>query len=557
MANLIACAPAKPYISAAMRRLTLPSLLCVPLLSIACADDPQSATADDGGETGTTTGGDDDPVADTGGTGAAGEESTGTEPEFVPIPARGITITKIEVNQGVEVPVYANGAWVDGSARNAELVKGRNTFFRAYWELEEGFEPRNIEAKLTLFLPDGTTEVATQVLPVEGPSIETDLDTTFSKLAPGELVLPGLKFQLELFETDFGYEDTPEPAQTAFPAEPSYVGIEPAEMTLRVMLVPVQHDLGPDCPDVPVIDDQSLAVFEDELYMQNPVERVEVMVRDTYTYTDSLNSFGSLLGALANLRDADGADPGTYYYGVVRPCDGGPDGVGGQAIDIPGFPTKGNGWSRTAVGRWYGGVGSTVNTFVHEIGHTQGRRHVYCSGEEGGADPSYPYDGGTIGVWGFGVLDYTLHKPTTAKDYMTYCGNTWVSDWGWHNVYPYIEEITSWDAEGGAVDPSRTRQLLVGLVDPAAGTEHWFTTTGSATGRAPAVDRFEIATDAGVTELPATYGSMGESDAYNVVVELPETVELRAAERITRIQGTTRTDLAAVRMGPSTLTLKP
>jgi hypothetical protein len=223
---------------------------------------------------------------------------------------------------------------------------------------------------------------------------------------------------------------------------------------------------------------------------------------------------------------------------VVRPCDGGPDGVGGQAISIPGFPTQTNGWARTAVGRWYSSLSSTANTFVHEVGHTQGRAHIYCSGEEGGTDPSYPYEGGDIGTWGFGVLDFSLHTPTNGKDYMTYCGNTWVSDWGWSKVVPYIREITTWSF-ADAVNPETTgSRILVGLFDEQSGEEHWFVTEGTVEGRAanPA-DTFEfVSADGMARRLPSTLQSMGDG-GYNVAVPLPDDLVFDSALAVTRWHG--------------------
>jgi hypothetical protein len=472
----------------------------------------------------------DDPTVDT-----TGEPV----PEFVPYPARGITLTEVTANQGVSVPIVGpTGQWVDGSGRNAELVADRNTLIRGLWELEPGYEPREIEAVLTLSYPDGTEEIAKKRILVEGPSELTNLDTNVYFWVPGELIAPQVKFQIELFETEVGYEDLPEPSITAYPSSPGYIGIENTPMELQVVLVPVKHDLGDDCPDAPEITEEAAAYLADALFEQNPVQFVDVTVRDVFVYDQSMRSFGGLLGTLATLRETDGAPPEAYYYGLVRPCDGGPDGVGGQAISIPSFPSKDNAWTRTSVGRWYGSLSSTASTFVHEVGHTQGRRHIACNGTERGTDPSYPYEGGTIGVWGFGVLRGTLHTPTHAKDYMTYCGNTWVSDWGWRAVVPFIKEITSWSYEGSAPEPTPGARLLVGLFDEDAGEHSWFLTHGTTGARAanPA-DVFElVAADGSSRWLPSSLAAMGEG-GYNVAVELPDDVVLDASLAITRWRG--------------------
>lgn len=520
--------------------LVLPCLAVTALAVAACGEDTAGITEDGGGETEGTTGS----VGSTGSvpvvtetdTEAVGSSTGEPVPEFEPYPARGITLVEAYANQGVSVPILSAGAqWVDGSGRNAVLVKGRNTLIRGYWQLDPDFEPRELEAKLTLFFSDGTTEEASKRIMVERDSVATDLDTNAWFVVPGELIEEQMKFQIELLETDWGYEELPEPEHVGYPTEPSYLGIESTDMRLEVVLVPVDHDLGPECPEPPVIDEAALEWLSNALYQQNPVQEVELSVRDTWTYTSSMNSFSPLLGALAELRAADNAPADVYYYGLVRPCDGGADGVGGQAISIPNFPSQDNAWTRVAMGRFYSSLTSTAETFVHEIGHTQGRAHIYCNGSEGGTDPTYPYEAGDIGTWGFGVLDFSLHTPTNAKDYMTYCGNTWVSDWGWQKVVPFIEEITSWDLSAEPA-PEQNR-LLVGLFDDDGVAQSWFVTSGSTWGRAanPA-DVFEIEGPDGSELVASTLEPMGDG-GYNVVVELPPNIPLHPdAVEITRIR---------------------
>ena len=531
-----------------MRRLA--PTTAVPLACLlACAADETSTVgqADESSDTGTSAdeGPDPDDTGEAGTSGASDgsgegsegvvDESTGApEPEFEPYPARGITVTEIFANQGVQVPIFRDGEWVGGSGRNAELVQFRQTLIRGLWRLEDDWEPHEIEAKLTLSYDDGSEEVATRLItPTENSSL-TDFDTNAYFVIPGELIEPRVKFQLELLEVETGREDDPGPALDAYPAEPNFVGIEDRPMVLRSMIVPVRHALSPDCPEAPEMDEATMQVFEDQLYMQNPVERVELLLHEPVEYDGSLSSFNPLLGFMADLRVQDNADPDLYYYGVVRPCDGGPSGVGGQAISVPSFPEQGNAWTRTSVGRFYGSLSSTVNTYVHEVGHTQGRRHINCSGEEGGVDITYPYELGDIGVYGFGVLDFTVYTPTTGKDYMTYCGNTWVSDWGWRKVVPFIEEITSWGF--GGAEYEEEGRLLVGLIEPQTGVETWFETPGTLRGRDLAVtESIEVVDGDGLTTLvEATTQEMGEHGAYNVAIPLPDAIDLSRVRSVTR-----------------------
>ena len=107
------------------------------------------------------------------------------------------------------------------------------------------------------------------------------------------------------------------------------------------------------------------------------------------------------------------------------PCDGGPTTnggiVAGAAIDIPGPPTMNNDGSRVAVGRWgrtpwarrawrWRWSTSVKETFVHEIGHTQGRRHSPC-GDAGGTDGNYPYPEADIGSYGYNGVKNVYFAP--------------------------------------------------------------------------------------------------------------------------------------------------
>jgi hypothetical protein len=540
------------------------AIVLLPALALGCGSDSTPVGNDDA-ESGETegasvqsTGGDDDDPSTTSATTApatsdADASSSGDATPDEPTRARGIALTSVYGNQGVEVALVDNGEYVEPLARNASFVQNRNMLVRAPWVLDAGFVPREIQAALTLFLPDGDEQVARKTFMVSGPSDDANLDTNVWFVLPGESMVPGVEFQIELFETEPGHEAEPEAPWPAYPVEPAPVGVLEAEMVLKAVIVPVHHNLGATCPTAPTFDEQTLQPFIDELYMQNPAQEVVIEVRDPVQYTSSLGSFSGLLGFLAELREQDGADPAYYYYGVVRPCDGGPDGVGGQAISIPSFPEIGNAWTRVAVGRWQtGSIVSTAHTFVHEIGHTQGRRHVACSGQEGGADPSYPYSGGDIGVWGFGVIDFSLHTPTNAKDYMTYCGNTWVSDWGWESVVPFIQEITSWDMMDAA--PAPGGELLVGLVDPSTGEETWFVTKGSASGRVvTASETLTVEDGEGVvTQVHATIGPMGDGDAHAIAAPLPPQLDLHTT-RVVRANGT---PIARVRAHGETVQLR-
>jgi hypothetical protein len=75
-------------------------------------------------------------------------------------------------------------------------------------------------------------------------------------------------------------------------------------------------------------------------------------------------------------------------------------------------------------------VCSSVQPAVHEVGHVFSLLHTGAGTDPSNdVDPSYPYPNGTLGVWGYDILDRVLVPPTD-QDMMSY-GNLrpWISDY--------------------------------------------------------------------------------------------------------------------------------
>ena len=487
------------------------------------ADPDESESTNDASSTGVATSGSD-------------SETAGMEDPPEPLLARGVTMPRFVADQGVAVPIGLDGVGVGGEGRNAHLIANRRMLVRGFADVldESGWTPRELRATLILKYADGTEEAADKTVLVEKDSEEKYYNTTFNWIIPAELIKSGMHFEAALYETtqELAGTDEPDPAPI-FPIDgkKAYVGVEDSYMKLKVALVPIKHDLdGKNCADAPDLNEQVVQRLHDELLMQNPVDEVLLEVLPEFVYTSPMTSFSPLLSALSQARADFGVGPEVYVYGLTVPCDGGADGVGGQAIGIPQAPTKSNSLQRVAMGRFYGSLSSTAGTFVHEVGHTQGRFHILCSGEEGGPDNSYPYPGGDIGVFGFGILDFVLHPPTN-HDYMTYCGQTWVSDWGWEKVYPVIQTLSSWDFDDEGDVPDGT--LLVGALYPD-GSEEWWTAPGNLEGEVTsAVHSLELHAGESVLVAPVSYSKRPHDETYNVIAELP--VSLDAVSAIERV----------------------
>ncbi len=521
--------------------------LCAALAGVACGDDTTANDGDDGtaGED-TSSGADDESSTAPADTSTAAQPDSSSSDEAEPPPtleyARGIRLTRLAVNQGVQVELVVDGVDVDPATHTSRIVNGRRTLVRAFWSLHADFEPRELVGRLTVRYDDGTEFVDDRPQMVEGESI--DNGPSFQWLLAPENVREGMTIRVQALEPDPDdvTGDVSDPPPILPYAQAMAVPVYDSMLEIKVVLIPVLHQFE-GCEQVPMPTDDDVAAMRDQLEQNNALQDTIVTVGDPMPYTDPIGTsgkgFSPVLSALAMRREMDAPEPNVYYYGILAPCDGFPPGLLGQAIGIPPAPTEELAVMRIATGRWLGTGEATAETFVHEIGHTQGRRHVRCSGGEAGVDPNYPHENGRIGVWGFGIHDFKLRAPTAARDYMTYCANEWVSDYGWEQTLDTIEVLTSWDYAD--VLPSRDA-MLVGALH-ADGSSTWWTARGAA----PAVptdartvwtiDGVEVPADAVVqpmvdgpgalvmAPLPADFGSatalrLEQDDAPSRTIDL-------------------------------------
>ncbi|HEY8377876.1 MAG TPA: hypothetical protein VIK91_15375 [Nannocystis sp.] len=543
------------WISAAL------ALVIVP----ACGDDGQAATSaasgalSSTGETAATTDAatGDEPTT-SGGTDSTGSGTTGEPMQFEPMPALGgLEIDWVEANQGVGVAIGRDGKGIGGDARTSYLLQNRVTLIRAFWkELPEDWVPRPIEARLIVSgYPEGE-KVLKNVTQVEGASFVGNLNKSFYWGLMAHEVIPGLKYRIELYETEEGYamlapDTQPGPTPPRMPLEgDAWIGIENSYQVMKVTIVPFSYNFG-GCTTTPDTSEKTIKAFTDYMFMMNPLERIEVTVHDTIAWQGQLTHFGQLNSFMVDLRQQDGAPPEMYYYGLVDVCSGGLGGAGGQAIDIPNGAKKSDAWKRISSGLWLPKNQEwSFETFVHEVGHSQGRYHIACDGEAG-TDNTYPHPGGNIGEWGFSVVNYKLYHPTVHKDYMTYCHPVWASTFGWNKTYPVIRELSSWDMEGGKVEPE-LKPTLLGMIYPD-GSEYWTTVMSDVdTDNLSAVHKLEFY--AGGDQLavfPVEVRPQPDSDAFNIVAPLPDDFD-DVVTHFVRDDGKTRTTVPA-----SALTRRP
>lgn len=523
-------------------------ILVFALVIAACSDGTDDRGAAETGANESSEGGESSTPADTSATGAdTGIVESSTGAPLVDVPAQGIAVDFVEINQGVSVRIGANGAGVGPTERTAPVIANRLALVRGFYALADDWQPHEIEARLVLQHADGTTETVLDSKTITEPAFAGSLDRTFFWGVEAEKLRPGLDFRVELWEAEPGVESEGTPPQ--LPADGSFaaVGVEDSSLLMRAVIVPIEYSDGTGCTTTPDISESTMQLYEDLMFMMNPLDRIEIEIRAPIQWNTPLASFSELNVELSDLRFADGAGPEVYYYGIIDVCANDVDGFGGMAYDIPSDPTAMDAaYMRAASGLALPDQPDfSAETFVHEIGHLQGRRHVACNGEEAGPDPSYPIEGGAVGEWGFGVVDFELRHPTVYKDYMTYCHPVWVSTWGWNKVFPVITALSSWRMQSPPPTPSR---VLSGVVLPS-GRELWHVVPGVApTDRAPDAT-LELSVGGVPIEVPAFTGEVPDAPDHRTFTA-PLPVPIGAIDTLARVQGGLRLqiDKGAVRV---------
>lgn len=531
------------------------------IVSAACASDDVSSAAmseggtaggtadDDGAGDGDDQGSGDDAEADDGApTDDDSADETGEPEDVPPPPATGIQITEVTVDQGVRVPVARNGELVGPMERNQAILKDRAAAIRAFYDVDPGYAARSIYAILTVVQTDGRESTYESF--VNTSEMECDQAYTYEcrysspsggflwRVFPEDMQ-PGTKYRIELLETSPGHEDDVSDKVPMFPVDGGeiLIGIEDQYMKMRVVVVPIYHDVGASCADAPDLTEEFgvdyrgeprtvASYFGERLLAHNPVDEVEIIIHDVVNYSGDMST-GAPLGMLQQLRFQENAPPGYFYYGVGRPCQGSPDFAGIAQLGGPSISEAG---SRVGWGVYYSNPGTTADTFVHEIGHEQGRSHIACNGQEAGVDPSYPDhpEGDTLS-FGIDVIAEPMSiKSPSAHDYMTYCGSTWVSEWAWAKVFPWIREISSWELSGPQPTATeRAARLMYGTVSEDGTVtnmfvvDHWIDDSEVST---EAAIRFERGGTV-VAEHAIVWRRWEHTNDYNFVVEVPDDFE--------------------------------
>ncbi|MFO7561468.1 MAG: zinc-dependent metalloprotease family protein [Enhygromyxa sp.] len=472
---------------------------CLPIvflcLSACGSDDPGATDAGLSGNEDTSSG-------DGDGDGGDGDGDT-----FTPIPARGITITGVTANHGVNVSIASGDQWVDGTGREARLVTGRDTLIRVYHELDPDWVEREIEARLELTVGGETHSFTTRKVIVTD-TVDTYLDGGLWFALPAEngFTEPDASFQVSLWEVEPGGEQLPEHVNVSPASGPELIGFESIPMEMNVYFVPFQWNGR--TPDVG--NEMKMGIIENEIYQTEPIEALNTTIGQLQTSGGSSNVC-NMLQTMQQIWSSHGAPGNVYYVGLID--TGAASGIMGCA------------WLNSNVNAdvWVdSNIGTTATSIVHEIGHNMGLAHVDCDdmgNPAAGPDPSYPDHplGRTLNT-GFGIRDFRLYPGDTTIDYMSYCNKRWVSPWTWNKVWPRIQSFTAMGSPF-VVEPEPVLQF--GMYPD--GSESWWTALARLDPeRAPDNAHIEFVRDGKIIErVPAQVDTLSDDASVWVTVRMP------------------------------------
>lgn len=408
-----------------------------------------------------------------------------------------IAVSEIAILQGVKATIVADGEVV--AAPNAPVIANRPAFIRVFVKATARTRPT-----ISGVLRVKRAGKEDMVLRDTGKRVVPELDE--------ELTEQTLNFDIKAedmtADASFSFKagaDVDGADVVTFPADGSMMsfGAKTASQKLRVKLVPVTYEpvegVAPITPDL-----TDLTTFKETLYKLYPVASIEMTVREPLKWTTVIESRGKgwseLLAGIMKTRREDAPDRDVYYVGLFTPkptidqfCT-----AGGCILGLAPLAEERDVGMRAAIILGYKGRG-TASTMAHELAHAHGRGHAPC-GAPAGVDEDFPYGSGGIGVWGYDIIQKKLINPGNRfRDFMTYCGPEWVSDYTYRSLYERMEVLAKQQAG----------------IDAANGGA-----AGSTPGARPSemVQSFTVTGDGAVHEGPAIEQLAGNESGEQVTV---------------------------------------
>lgn len=396
-----------------------------------------------------------------------------------------LSIDEVAVYQGVKASLVKEGVLRADAKMNAPIIAGRPAFVRVYVKAIGRTRPMidgelrvKRAGKADLVLRDGGKRVV--------PELDDEmLEQTLNFEIPAEDMTADASFSVKAGPKLDGAE------VISFPADGSTApfGAKTTSQKLRVKFVPVSYEADPGVSLTPDLAD--LSSLKDTLYKMYPVASVDITVRAPLKWATPVEPNGpgwdELLSGIMQLRRADNAERDVYYVGVLTP-QASLDQFCSQGSCILGIAPQASERDvnlRVALVLGYKNR-SAGSTLAQELAHAMGRMHAPC-GNPQAIDDEFPYGSGSIGVWGYDLLKKELINPGKRyRDFMSYCGPTWVSDYTYKGLFERMDVLT---AQQAAIDAAGGGTPAPGTSGGAAQTE--------------VMQSFRVASDGSVHEGPA------------------------------------------------------
>ncbi|WP_420616972.1 leucine-rich repeat domain-containing protein [Candidatus Palauibacter sp.] len=325
------------------------------------------------------------------------------------------------------------------------LVAGREALLRVFVTSEQETGAMLPPVRATFFvegaevhvehIPAGSSEIPTEVQ-------EGELDLSPHAVISADVIQPGLEMVVEIdpdgtLDPNLGVSKRiPETGRTAVDVK--------AVPPLLLTLIPFVRTADNDRAAVSFVvnaDADDEFFFPTRTYL--PVGELEIIRHEDVTVdATSMLELRDRVGAIRVMEDGIG-----HWLGLTATAIGNINGVATLPFFTDSIPYN----RKAAVSRLNG------ETVAHELGHNLSLFHVLCRGDEGGPDPSYPYENGESGVWGYDFRDGGSLVPPDRLDFMSYCDPAWVSDYYFSNALRFRlqDTLEVWRP------PAASRTLLV------------------------------------------------------------------------------------------------
>jgi len=347
--------------------------------------------------------------------------------------ALGVTLKQIAVYQTTKIAVMDSGSEVATAQRKADVVSGRQTLFRLFVTVDDGFASRQLSARVTL-TNAGTAAQYYGKQTISKSSVESDSSSTFQVYVPPEAVTADTQYHAELVECATG---SGQQGAVRFPASGEIDLGARHTGGLKVKVLPIMAN-----GHLPDTSDATLDVYRQTLMAMYPIDSITITVGDQLS-TNAPVDWDSTLDALRAKRKSDNPPADVYYFGLLKPEDSFRTFCGNSCTTGDGYVADLTSVSyRAAIGIGFGDRVS-AETMAHELGHNHGRNHSPCvqGGTISGVDGNYPYQGGVIGSWGYDARTKGLLDPQKNTDLMGYCSNVWLSDYTYAGITDRVAAV--------------------------------------------------------------------------------------------------------------------